>query len=98
MPVLGLQNLIVHDFSSARSYRWACLCQAFCPCLHPLVTGPNRYQLKHVLGIEQEEPSNFLDLCMHCWLPCCSVLQVSLSEPMSVALASLLVSVVVRFK
>lgn len=61
---------------AGNSYRWACVCQAACPCLHPLVTGPNRYQLKQVLGIvDKPRPSRFWDLCVHCWFPCCSVLQ-----------------------
>ena len=59
-------------------------CQALCPCLHPLVTGPNRSQLKLILGIEDvadepySNPHKMIDLCLHCWFPCCTTLQVRL--------------------
>ncbi len=73
---------------AGNSYRLACVCQAACPCLHPLVTGPNRYQLKLILGIERSDPSGvpqfdrFWDMCLHLACPCLTVLQVGASTSM----------------
>jgi hypothetical protein len=70
----------VADFAG-NSWWMACLCQCACPCMHPLVTGPNRSQLKLVLGIEDNEgrpyqnPNRIWDQCLHLLLPCCSLVQ-----------------------
>ncbi len=76
--------LVAGDVAEFAGNSWwtACLCQCACPCMHPLVTGPNRSQLKLVLGIEDNEgrpyqnPNRIWDQCLHLILPCTTLLQV----------------------